>query len=62
MVNQHERATLTEAFKREQFTGAAIVFKCVAGLLIVAGLAVAGAQFDTTDATATTASRPRSQG
>jgi hypothetical protein len=62
MVSQLERERLTEAFTREPHTGAAVVFMCVAGLLIVAGLAVVGAQFAATDATATTASRPRSQG
>jgi len=61
MVSQHEREKLTEAFKREPLTGAAVVFKCVAGLMVVAGLAVIGAP-DTTDATATTASQPPSQG
>ena len=62
MVSQHEREKLTEAFKREPLTGAAVVIKCVAGLLVVAGLAIVGAQTDTTDATATTASQPPSQG
>ena len=62
MVNQHEREKLTEAFKREPLTGAAVVVKCVAGLLIVAGLAVIGVRTDTTDATATAANQPRSQG
>ena len=61
MVSQHEREKLTEAFKREPLTGAAVVFKCVAGLMVVAGLAVIGAPH-TTDATATTASQPPSQG
>ena len=61
MVSQHERERLTEAFRREPLTGAAVVFKCVAGLLVVAGLAVVGAQTDTTDATATAANQPRSQ-
>ena len=62
MVSQHEREKLTEAFKREPLTGAAVVIKCVAGLLVVAGLAIVGAQTDKTDATATTASQPPSQG
>ena len=62
MVSQHERERLTEAFKREPLTGAAVVFKCVAGLMVVAGLAVVGAQTDPADATATTASQPPSQG
>jgi hypothetical protein len=62
MVSQHEREKLTEAFKREPLTGAAVVFKCVAGLMVVAGLAVVGAQTDPADATATTASQPPSQG
>ena len=63
MVSQLERERLTEAFNREPLTGASVVLMCVAGLLIVAGLAVVGAQFAATDdATATTASRPRSQG
>jgi hypothetical protein len=53
---------LTEAFKREPLTGAAVVFKCAAGLMIVAGLAVMGAQTEPTDATATNASEPPSQG
>jgi hypothetical protein len=61
MVSQHERQRLTEAFKRETLTGAAIVLKCVAGLLVVAGLAVIEAQTDTSDATATAASQLRSQ-
>ena len=62
MVSQRERERLTEAFKHEPLTGAAVVFKCVAGLMVVAGLAVVGAQTDATDATATTASQPPSQG
>ena len=62
MVSQHEREKLTEAFKRELFFGAAVVFKCVAGLMVVAGLAVVGSQNDATDATTTTASQPPSQG
>ena len=62
MVTQRERERLTDAYKREPLTGAAVVFKCVAGLMVVAGLAVIGTQTDTTDATATTASPPRSQG
>jgi len=61
MVSQHEREKLTEAFKGEPLIGAAVVFKCVAGLMVVAGLAVIGAP-DTTDATATTASQPPSPG
>ena len=60
MVSQHEREKLTEAFKREPLTGAAVVFKCVAGLIVVAGLAIIGAQPDPADATATTASQPPS--
>ena len=62
MVSQRERERLTEAFKREPLTGAAVVFKCVAGLMVVAGLAVMGAQTEPTDATATIASKPPSQG
>jgi len=62
MVSQRERERLTEAFKREPLTGAAVVFKCVAGLMVVAGLAVIGAQTDPTDAAATTASQPLSPG
>ena len=62
MVSQRERERLTEAFKREPLTGAAVVFKCVAGLMVVAGLAVMGAQTEPTDATATIASQPPSQG
>ena len=62
MVSQHERERLTEAFKRERLTAAAVVFKCVAGLLVVAGLAVIGVQTGTTDATATAANQPWSQG
>jgi hypothetical protein len=62
MVSQHEREKLTEAFKRELFFGAAVVFKCVAGLLVVAALAVFGVQTYTTDATTTTANQPLSQG
>ena len=62
MVSQRERERLTEAFKREPLTGAAVVFKCAAGLMIVAGLAVMGAQTEPTDATATIASEPPSQG
>jgi len=62
MVSQHEREKLTEAFKGEPLIGAAVVFKCVAGLMVVAGLAVVGAQTDPADATATTASQPPSQG
>jgi len=62
MVSQRERERLTEAFKREPLTGAAVVFKCAAGLMVVAGLAVMGAQTEPTDATATNASEPPSQG
>lgn len=62
MVSQRERERLTEAFKREPLTGAAVVFKCAAGLMIVAGLAVMGAQTEPTDATATIGSEPPSQG
>jgi hypothetical protein len=62
MVSQRERERLTEAFKREPLGGAAVVFKCVAGLMVVAGLAVMGAQTEPTDATATIGSEPPSQG
>ena len=62
MVSQHEREKLTEAFKGEPLIGAAVVFKCVAGLMVVAGLAVMGAQTEPTDATATIGSEPPSQG
>jgi hypothetical protein len=62
MVSQHERERLTQAFKREPVTSAAVVFKCVAGLLVVAALAVIGVQIYTTDATVTTANQPLSQG
>jgi len=61
MVSQHERKRLTEAFKREPLTGAAIALKCVAGLLVVAGLANIGAQADTSDAPAAAANQLGSQ-
>lgn len=61
MVSQHERERLTKAFKREPLTDAAVILKCVAGLLVVTGLAVIGAQTDTTDATATAANQMRAQ-
>ena len=60
MVSQRERQTLTEAFKREPLISAAIVLKCIAGLLVVVALAVIGAQTDTTDATSTVANQLRS--
>lgn len=62
MVSQHEIDSLTEAFKREPVTSAAVVFKCVAGLLVVAGLVVIGAQIDTTGVTATAVNQSPSQG
>ena len=61
MVSQHERERLTEAFKREPLTGTAVILKCVAGLLVVAGLAIVGAQTDTTDATTTATNQQRRQ-
>jgi len=63
MISHHERKRLTEAFNREPVTGAAVILKCVAGLLVVAGLAIVGVQTDTTDAsaTATAANQQRRQ-
>ena len=62
MVSQHERERFMEAFEREPLASTIVVLKCVAGLLIVAGLAVAGANSDAANTTATTASQPRSHG
>ena len=62
MVSQHERERFTEAFKREPLTSAIVVFKCVAGLLVVVALAFIGVQSDAADATAATASQPRPHG
>ena len=61
MISHHERKRLTEAFNREPVTGAAVILKCVAGLLVVAGLAIVGVQTDATDATATAANQQRRQ-
>jgi hypothetical protein len=62
MVSQHETERFTEVFNREPLTSAIVVIKCAVGLLIVAGLAVVGAQSDTADAPAATASQSRSHG
>jgi len=61
MISHHERKRLTEAFNREPVTGTAVILKCVAGLLVVAGLAIVGVQTDVTDATATAANQQRRQ-
>ena len=61
MISHHERKRLTEAFNREPVTGAAVILKCVAGLLVVAGLAIVGVQTDATDASATAANQQRRQ-
>ncbi len=61
MISHHERKRLTEAFNREPVTGAAVILKCVAGLLVVAGLAIVGVQTDATDETATAANQQRRQ-
>lgn len=44
MVSRQERRRLIEAFERESLVGAAIVIKCIWGLLIVAGIAFIGVQ------------------
>ena len=46
MVNRLERKKLTDGFEREPFSGAAVTIKCAAGLLVVAGLAIAGPRID----------------
>jgi len=61
MVSQRERTRLMEAFKQEPATGAAIIIKCAAGLLVVAGLAVIGAGGDDAQTSAIAANKLRSQ-
>ena len=61
MISHHERKRLTEAYNREPVTGAAVILKCVAGLLVVAGLAIVGVQTDATDATDATATAANQQ-
>jgi len=61
MISHQERKRLTEAFNREPVIGAAVILKCVAGLLIVAGLAIVGAQTDTIDVATTTAANQARQ-
>jgi hypothetical protein len=51
MISHHERKRLTEAFNREPVIGAAVILKCIAGLAVVAGLAIVGVQTDPTNAT-----------
>ena len=41
--------------------GAAVILKCMAGLAVVAGLAIIGVQTDATDATATAVNQQRRQ-
>jgi hypothetical protein len=57
MISHHERKRLTEAFNREPVMGVAVILKCIAGLAVVAGLAIVGVQTDATDATATAANQ-----
>lgn len=44
MVISHERRKLMRDFRREPACALALILKCVAGLLIIAGLALIGAQ------------------
>ena len=61
MVSQRERTRLMEAFKHEPVAGAAIIIKCAAGLLVVAGLAVIGASADNPETSAIAANKVRWQ-
>ena len=61
MVSQRERIMLMEVFRRERITGAAILPKCVVGLLIIAGLAVIGTGTNTSDTFVTATNQPRWQ-
>ena len=46
MVSSHERHKLMRNFRREPACVLALMLKCVAGLLIIAGVALIGAQTD----------------
>lgn len=46
MVSSHERHKLMGDFRREPACVLALILKCVAGLLIIAGVALIGAQTD----------------
>ena len=46
MLSHAERMRLMEAYRREPCLGAAVMIKCVGGLLIVGALAVIGAMTD----------------
>ena len=48
MVSQQERTRLVEAYKHEPVYVAAVMLKCSACLLVLAGLAVIGAGMDPT--------------
>jgi hypothetical protein len=48
MVSQQERARLVEAYKNEPVYVAAVIAKCSACLLILAGLALIGGGIDST--------------
>jgi hypothetical protein len=46
MVSSYERRKLMRDFRREPACALALILKCVAGLLIIAGVALIGAQSD----------------
>jgi hypothetical protein len=46
MISQQERTRLVEAYRREPCVVAAVMVKCVGGLLIVGALAIIGATSD----------------
>ena len=61
MVSERERTRLMESFKQEPVTGLAVIIKCAAGLLVVAGLAVIGAGGDSAETSAIAANKFRWQ-
>jgi hypothetical protein len=61
MVSQRERTRLMRAFRHEPATGAAVIIKCAAGLLVVAGLAAIGAGIENPETSAVAANKLRWQ-
>jgi len=53
MVSSHERRKVMRDFRREPACALALILKCVAGLLIIAGVALIGAQTDVSGDVAT---------
>jgi hypothetical protein len=61
MVSQREKTRLMQTFRHQPVTGVAVIIKCAAGLLVVAGLAFIGASAEDPEASAISASKLRRQ-